>query len=133
MAHHRARLSEVLTAVNASANHGVLMYVLRRAISSLDSDGMISWTSLLQKLRIRSTLTLHSYTVPTYCQEFVDALFGFVSYIASTQSGGNMIISAGILPVLIQLMTNKRADRLKVRLGASPTFDSDLMFFIYSP
>ncbi|TPX56315.1 hypothetical protein SpCBS45565_g08434 [Spizellomyces sp. 'palustris'] len=89
MAHHRARLGEVLTAINASANHGVLMYILRKVVSSLDVD------------------------LPTYPQEFVEALFGFVTYIASTQSGGNMIISAGVLPVLIQLMGNMRSAQLK--------------------
>ncbi|KAI8912022.1 hypothetical protein DFJ77DRAFT_86217 [Powellomyces hirtus] len=89
MAHHRSRLSEVLTAVNASANHGILMFILRKVISSMDSD------------------------VPTYPLEFVDALFGFVAYIASTQSGGNMIISAGVLPILIQLMSNTRAEQVK--------------------
>ncbi|KAJ3019634.1 hypothetical protein HKX48_001941 [Thoreauomyces humboldtii] len=89
MAHHRNRVSEVLTAVSASANHGILMFVLRKVISSLDTDN------------------------PIYPQEFIDALFGFVGYIASTQSGGNMIISAGVLPILIQLMTNARPEQMK--------------------
>ncbi|KAI8588501.1 hypothetical protein BDZ88DRAFT_397137 [Geranomyces variabilis] len=89
MAHHRSRLGEVLTAVNASANHGILMFILRKAISAMDSDE--------QK----------------YPLEFVDALFGFVAYIASTQSGGTMIITAGVLPILIELMRNQRPDQLK--------------------
>ncbi|KAJ3152973.1 hypothetical protein HDU86_005428 [Geranomyces michiganensis] len=89
MAHHRSRLGEVLTAVNASANHGILMFILRKAISAMDSDD------------------------EEYPLEFVDALFGFVAYIASTQSGGTMIITAGVLPILIELMQNQRPNQLK--------------------
>ena len=34
---YRSKLTEVLTAINASANHGVLLYVLRRVIAGLET------------------------------------------------------------------------------------------------
>ncbi|KAI8817902.1 uncharacterized protein EV422DRAFT_196979 [Fimicolochytrium jonesii] len=107
LAHHRARLSEILTAVNASANHGILMFVLRKVITSLDAP------------------------VSDYTQEYIDALFGFVAYIASTQSGGNMIITAGILPVLVQLMMNTRQEHIKSVTKCVLLLDS--LVFGFSP
>lgn len=38
IAHIRSKLTELLGAVNASANHGILMYVLRKVITALNSD-----------------------------------------------------------------------------------------------
>ena len=38
-------MSEVLTAVNASANHGTLLYILRKVTVAMDSeDGKITYT-----------------------------------------------------------------------------------------
>ncbi|KAG0231894.1 hypothetical protein BGW42_008561 [Actinomortierella wolfii] len=89
LAHLRSKLVDVLTTMNASASHGVLLYILRKVITSLDAEN------------------------PIYPQEFVDALFAFITYIISSQSGGAMVISAGIIPVLLQLLLNKHASQLK--------------------
>ncbi|KAF9927616.1 hypothetical protein FBU30_003038 [Linnemannia zychae] len=90
LAHLRNKQADVLTAVNASASHGILLYMLRTTISGLDSES-----------------TIHP-------QEFIDAIVAFIGYIISGQTGGNMVISAGLVPVLLKLLVNKRASQVKV-------------------
>ncbi|KAI7822225.1 hypothetical protein BC939DRAFT_194256 [Gamsiella multidivaricata] len=89
LARLRNKQTDVLTAVNASASHGVLLYMLRRVIAGLDSDSV------------------------TYPQEFLDAIFVFISFIIGSQPGGTMVISAGIVPVLLKLLSNKHTSQLK--------------------
>ncbi|KAF9998708.1 hypothetical protein BGZ65_005821, partial [Modicella reniformis] len=48
-----------------------------------------------------------------YPQDFIDAVFAFITYIIGSQSGGSMVISAGIVPVLLKLLTNKHSSQLK--------------------
>lgn len=81
---HRNKLSEVLTAVNASANHGTMMQILRKTNSN-----------------------------DAYSQSFLDALFTFVSYLLQTQPGGQMLMSAGIIPTLVQIVGNHQYTQLK--------------------
>ncbi|KAF9173026.1 hypothetical protein BGX20_004283 [Mortierella sp. AD010] len=89
LAHLRNKQVDVLTAVNASASHGVLLYMLRKTLNSLDSED----------------------AVPP--QDFLDTVFAFISFLAGSQSGGSMLISAGIVPVILKLLNNKRASQLK--------------------
>ncbi|KAK3832797.1 MAG: hypothetical protein J3R72DRAFT_372754, partial [Linnemannia gamsii] len=89
LAHLRNKQADVYTAVNASASHGILLYMLRKTVSGLDSDTVI------------------------YPQEFVDAIVAFIGYIISGQTGGNMVIAAGLVPVLLKLLVNKRASQVK--------------------
>ncbi|KAG0255139.1 hypothetical protein BG011_005308 [Mortierella polycephala] len=89
LAHLRNKQLDVLTAINASASHGILLYALRKIIAGLDSENA------------------------PYPQEFMDAMFGLISYIICSQTGGTMVISAGIVPVLLQLLTNKHTAQLK--------------------
>ncbi|KAK4518814.1 ribosomal RNA biogenesis protein rrp5 [Mucor velutinosus] len=84
IARHRNKLSEVLIAVNASANHGTMMQILRKA--NLNE---------------------------AYPQSFLDALFTFVSFLLQTQPGGQMLMSAGIIPTLVQIVGNYQYTQLK--------------------
>lgn len=78
IARHRSKVTEVLNAFNASANHGILMHILRQL--SGETSG---------------------YTI-----EFLDALFTLLSFLFQTQAGGQMLMSAGIMSTLIQIMNN---------------------------
>ncbi|KAF7308833.1 hypothetical protein MKEN_01083200 [Mycena kentingensis (nom. inval.)] len=73
---------EVLTAVNAGVNHGLLMSMIRKTVADVTNP--------------ESTLP-HSFT---------EALWSFLTYIAAHASGGNMIVGAGLIPLLIQLIEN---------------------------
>ncbi|KAF9997246.1 hypothetical protein BGZ79_009053 [Entomortierella chlamydospora] len=89
LAHLRNKHPDVLTAINASASHGVLLYALRKIATGLDTENAV------------------------FTQEYLDAMFAFISFIISSQTGGNMVISAGIVPVLLQLLANKHPTQLK--------------------
>ncbi len=87
---YKTKVQEVLTAVNAGVNHGVLMALLRKTLTQVaDPDS----------------------TVP---QAFVEALLAFVTYIATHASGGNMVVGAGLVPLLIQVIENRLPQRLYV-------------------
>jgi E3 ubiquitin-protein ligase HUWE1 len=73
-----------LTALNASANHGTAMQILRR-----------------------------TNTANTYPQPFLDALYTLVSFLLQTQPGVQMLMSAGIIPTLVQIIGNHQYTHVK--------------------
>ncbi|KAI0243771.1 E3 ubiquitin-protein ligase tom1 [Massospora cicadina] len=83
--HFSPKLSEVLTAVGASTNHGVLLCMLKKVIApeSAHEDGFLL---------------------------LVDALFSLLSYVFTSQSGGNMLITAGIVSLLVQFLSGEMAE-----------------------
>ncbi|RPD73800.1 hypothetical protein L226DRAFT_488466 [Lentinus tigrinus ALCF2SS1-7] len=88
MSRYRSKVQDVLTAVNAGVNHGILMALLRKTVSEVAQP---------------------SSTLP---QAFVEALFSFITFLATHSSGGNMIVGAGLVPVLIQAIENRLPNRL---------------------
>lgn len=105
LARYRTKMQEVLTAVNAGVNHGVLMALLRKTISDVSNPDC--------KLP-------HS---------FVEALLAFVTFIASHPAGGNMIVGAGLVPLLVQVIGNKLPDRLPVVSKTMQLVDNVLYSF----
>ncbi|KAJ7218040.1 hypothetical protein GGX14DRAFT_495423 [Mycena pura] len=105
LAHYRNRIQEVLTAVNAGVNHGLLMSLTRRtAVDVANPD---------------STLP-HS---------FAEALLSFVTFIASHASGGNMVVGAGLIPLLIQFIENRLPHRLPLVSKTMQLVDNVLYSF----
>ncbi|KAG6874485.1 hypothetical protein C0995_010395 [Termitomyces sp. Mi166 len=90
LARYRQRNQEVLTAVNAGVNHGILMALVRKSLADAASPDS---------------------TLP---QSFIDALLNFVAYISSHSTGGNMVVGAGLIPVLIEAINNRITSRLPV-------------------
>ncbi|EKM54444.1 uncharacterized protein PHACADRAFT_174950 [Phanerochaete carnosa HHB-10118-sp] len=85
---YRNKIQDVLTAVNAGVNHGILMALLRKTITELANA---------------------ESSTP---QAFVEALLSFVTYIAAHAAGGNMVVSAGLIPLLVQVIENRLPNRL---------------------
>ncbi len=85
---YRSKIQDVLAAVNAGVNHGVLMALLRKTIGELSQEDS---------------------TLP---QPFVESLLSFVTYIAAHASGGNMVVSAGLVPLLVQVIDIRHPNRL---------------------
>ncbi|KAF8658329.1 hypothetical protein AX16_002096 [Volvariella volvacea WC 439] len=105
LARYRSRLQEVLAAVNAGVNHGLLMGLFRKTIADIANP---------------------SSTLP---HAFVEALLQFVTFIASHPSGGNMIVGAGLIPLLIQVIENKLPGRLQLVSKAMQLVDNVLYSF----
>ncbi|KAL1921444.1 uncharacterized protein VTP21DRAFT_11160 [Calcarisporiella thermophila] len=108
LARYRSKLNEVLSALQASANHGILLSGFRKLVTNLENN-----TNL-------------------YPQEYVDAFFFLLTYIVSTQSGGTMLISAGIITTLLQLLQNKNSSHAKVITKAVSMLDSIVYGFTNS-
>ncbi|KAF7288667.1 hypothetical protein HMN09_01372700 [Mycena chlorophos] len=105
LAHYRNRIQEVLTAVNAGVNHGLLMNLVRKTVADVANP--------------ESTLP-HSFT---------DALWSFVTFVASHASGGNMIVGAGLVPLLVQMIENKLTNRLQLVSKTMQLIDNVLYSF----
>jgi len=105
LARYRNKIQEVLTAVNAGVNHGILMAVVRKTVADVANP--------------ESTLP-HS---------FVEALLSFVTFIASHASGGNMVVGAGLIPLLIQVVENRLPHRLPVVSKTMQLVDNVLYSF----
>lgn len=114
LARYRNKIQEVLTALNAGVNHGVLMSLLRKTITDISSP-LLSSSS--------------PSTLPPPPNSFVEALLSFVTFIASHAAGGNMVVSAGLVPLLVQLIGNKVEGRLGVVSKAMQLVDNVLYSF----
>jgi E3 ubiquitin-protein ligase HUWE1 len=90
MARYRSKVQDVLAAVNAGVNHGTLMALLRKTVAEV---------------------AIPDSTLP---HSFVEALLSFVTFLASHAAGGNMIVGAGLIPLLIQIIENRLPHRLAV-------------------
>ena len=87
-ARYRGKIQEVLAAVNAGVNHGTLMSLLRKTVNDVADP---------------------EATVP---HSFVEALLALVTFLASHAAGGNMVVAAGLIPLLIQIIDNRLPQRL---------------------
>ncbi|KAG7098569.1 hypothetical protein E1B28_000502 [Marasmius oreades] len=105
LARYRSKIQEVLTSVNAGVNHGILMGLVRKTVNDISNP---------------QSSILHS---------FVEALLSFVTFIASHASGGNMVVGAGIIPLLIQIIENKLPNRLPVVSKTMQLVDNVLYSF----
>ncbi|KAF9475538.1 hypothetical protein BDN70DRAFT_996350 [Pholiota conissans] len=105
LARYKNKVQEVLTAVNAGVNHGILMALVRNMVVEVANPD--------SKLP-------HS---------FAEALLSFITYIASHASGGNMVVGAGLIPLLIQIMENRLHNRLPVISKTMQLVDNILYSF----
>ncbi|KZO98855.1 hypothetical protein CALVIDRAFT_495662 [Calocera viscosa TUFC12733] len=95
LARYKNRITEVMGAINAGVSHGILMSTLRRAVAELE------------KAEEGKELT-------SIGLEGVEQLLSFVTYLASNSQGGNMIVGAGLIPLLVQIIDNKQPAALPV-------------------
>jgi E3 ubiquitin-protein ligase HUWE1 len=105
IARYRNKILEVLAAINAGVNHGIAMSLLRKTVTEVANP--------------ESTLP----------HIFVDALLSFVIYLASHTSGGSMVVSAGLVPLLIQIISITLPQRLAVVSKTMQLVDNVLYSF----
>ncbi|KAI9511134.1 hypothetical protein F5148DRAFT_1373973 [Russula earlei] len=105
MARYRTRVQDVLAAVNAGVNHGTLMALLRKTVAEVATP---------------ESILPHS---------FVEALLSFVIFLASHAAGGNMVVGAGLIPLLIQIIENRLPHRLPVVSKTMQLVDNVLYSF----
>jgi len=104
-ARHRSDLGDVLTALNASANHGPILYVLRHTAAGLADNSV------------------------EYSADFLEALYGLINFLISTVGGGNMLISAGVVPVIVSFLSTPSDAYYKITAKLIVVLDSLLYSF----
>lgn len=78
-AHYRYKCTEVVSALGANVAHGTLMNCYREVIRRLATDEGAP-------------------------HELVDSVLSFVAFLATSSGYGNMLVGAGIIPVIIELV-----------------------------
>ena len=96
-----------MTALNVSANHGILLQILRR-INNEPQNG--KWMDSTGFDQVTHTVT----ALIVYPREFLDALFTLLSCVLQNQPGGQMLMSAGVIPMLVQILGNQQCIETKV-------------------
>lgn len=88
-AHHRSRLTEVVSAIGANVNHGILISLFRDTVRRLGTNENVLY-------------------------EVVDAMMGLIAYVATSPPHSNQIIGAGIIPLLLELPKTTVEKRVNV-------------------
>ncbi|KAJ1734065.1 E3 ubiquitin-protein ligase tom1 [Coemansia biformis] len=84
----RGEVSGAYVALNASANHGVLMFTLRKAFTNAAGP-------------------------PVYPYEFMSALYFFLTGMANNMNGGQLLVSAGVVPVFVSALRHTHPQQLR--------------------
>ncbi|KAG8907932.1 hypothetical protein FRB99_001440 [Tulasnella sp. 403] len=99
---YRAKISEVLTAVNAGVSHGILLSFMRKTVTQLQDASSTSSTDV------------------------AEALLSLLMLLTSSPGGGPMIVGAGLIPLIIQTLDIKHPSRLMVVSRTSVLLDNVL-------
>jgi E3 ubiquitin-protein ligase HUWE1 len=91
LAHYQSKSPDICTALNTNVNHGVLLYIVRKAVAEMEFD------EPGDKLTERD--------------EWRSAVFSLLSNVATLPRAGSEMVTAGLVPILI--------DVLKLRTGVA--------------
>ncbi|KAK9477676.1 hypothetical protein V1514DRAFT_320803 [Lipomyces japonicus] len=80
LAHYRPKHHEILSALSANVNHGLLLYVIRQMVKDLENDVPID-------------------------EYYADRWFSLVQILGSSVHSAQVLVTAGIVPVLKQMLT----------------------------
>lgn len=83
-----ARCQDVLSALNANVNHGILLYVIRKAVAGMADD----------------RVTDNSEQV-TESDEWRNNLFSLTLHLSMTTRVGNEMVSAGLMDILVEILS----------------------------
>lgn len=85
LARHKTKTADVCAALSINVNHGVLLYVVRKAVADLaiekDDEGY-----------------------DKEAEEWREALFSLVGYLPTTAHAGSLLVTAGLIPILVELL-----------------------------
>ncbi|KAJ2621035.1 E3 ubiquitin-protein ligase tom1, partial [Coemansia sp. RSA 1358] len=84
----RREVSGAYVSLNASANHGVLMFILRKALTNIGEP-------------------------PVFPYEFMSALYMFLTSMTTTMNGGQLLVSAGAIPVFVSALKQAHPGHLR--------------------
>ena len=83
-AHHKTKLQEVLTILGANVSHGILINFFRDVVTRLTGGGDPS-------------------KAEDILFEVLDAILGLIAYVATSPPHNNHVVSAGVIPLLLEV------------------------------
>ncbi|KAI9848797.1 MAG: hypothetical protein M1838_000378 [Thelocarpon superellum] len=87
LARHKSKVADVCTALSVNVNHGVLLYVVRKAVAEMTVDGTDKTPEGAEE------------------DDWREALFALLSYLPETARTGEALVAAGLLPILLDILT----------------------------
>ena len=109
LAKYRYKAADVCTALNINVNHGVLFYAIRTAVSEMAKDDNDEDVNLVD-------------------EEWREALFSLLAYLPTIARTGGALVSTGLLPVLLEVLTLRSRSAERVH----PKVIDFLNVFIYN-
>jgi E3 ubiquitin-protein ligase HUWE1 len=98
---YRSKATEVLSAVNANVGHGILMSCFRSLVARLSSDqGESSGSFFSMALGVIN----HAVLPLDAPHDLMDSILAFLGFAATIPGANNMLVGAGIIPLLIDLV-----------------------------
>ncbi|ROW02612.1 hypothetical protein VPNG_07904 [Cytospora leucostoma] len=96
VSHYGAKYQDVISALNATVNHGVLLYVIRKAVAEMKEDGGQSDNQSIE------------------LDDWRNSLFSLALHLAMNGRVGSDMISAGFMDILVDIVNMRTAvaDRL---------------------
>lgn len=85
LAQHPTKYFDICTALNTSVNHGVLLYIVRKAVAEMAHD--------------------EPGDKQTEKDDWRDALLYLLSHVATLPRAGAEMVTAGLVPILVELLT----------------------------
>lgn len=85
LAQHQQKYQDICTALNTNVNHGVLLYIVRKAVAEMAVD--------------------EPGDKHTENDEWHSALFALLSHVATLPRAGNELVTAGLVPILVEVLT----------------------------
>ncbi len=82
---HQSRFQDICSALNTSVNHGVLLYVIRKAVAEMSAND--------------------SGDQVTEEDEWRRALFSLLSNLSVTPRTGGDLVAAGLIPILVEVLS----------------------------
>ncbi|XP_044724417.1 HECT-domain (ubiquitin-transferase) domain-containing protein [Hirsutella rhossiliensis] len=83
-----ARCQDVLSALNANVNHGILLYVIRKAVAGMADDSVADNSEQV-----------------TESDEWRNNLFSLTLHLSMTTRVGNEMVSAGLMDILVEILS----------------------------
>ncbi|CRK27645.1 hypothetical protein BN1708_014885 [Verticillium longisporum] len=90
ISYFQARYQDVLSALNANVNHGILLYVIRKAVAGMKEDEVAD-----------------KYNQSTEVNEWRKDLFSLTQHLAMSTRVGAEMVSAGLMDVLVEIMKTR--------------------------
>lgn len=83
----QARCQDVLSALNANVNHGILLYVIRKAVAGMKQDDPSQQTDKV-----------------TEADEWRNSLFAMTLHLSMSTRVGSEMVSAGLMEILVEIL-----------------------------